>query len=203
MTKVHTRPKSPSAASSTAKAPASSAAVPEEAVIQVATSVPLDTLPEETTDGEETELELDSEELDKGAEEEDEGDPDLSLLETPAQSKKGNAASDDESDTEDEEEEGFLEVFSENCMDCKALIPFKKKAYRECHYSKGNTACPASKVQIVIRIPLETITRNWMRCENEGNYAGIAKLSATLATKPDWYQTRVRDALEEARKKAR
>jgi hypothetical protein len=212
MTKVHTRVKTPVA---TAKAPAAAvkaAPVPttEEPVMQVATTVALDALDTQSADTpEEDEAEADLDLLtapstggeadDDGDSEEDDGDPDLSLLETP-KSKKG-AAADDEAD--DDTEEGFLEVFHENCLDCKALIPFKKKTYRDCHFSKGNTACPASQVQIVIRIPLELITRNWMRAEKEGNYAGISKLSATLATKPDWYQTRVRDALEDARKKGR
>jgi hypothetical protein len=180
--------------------------------MQVATTVALDALDTQSAEGsEEDEADADLELLtapstggedddDKEAEDgDDDADPDLSLLETP-KSKKG-AAADDEAD--EDTEEGFLEVFHENCLDCKALIPFKKKTYRDCHFSKGNTACPASQVQIVIRIPLETITRNWIRAEKEGNYAGIAKLSATLASKPDWYQTRVRDALEDARKKGR
>jgi len=50
-------------------------------------------------------------------------------------------------DTEDKRE--FIEVYCQNCAVCKYLNPDADKKFN-CHYSKGNTECPASELQIVV-----------------------------------------------------
>lgn len=127
----------------------------------------------------------------------DDDDSDLSLLEPdPAQAKTPIVAADD-----DEPEEGFLEVFSENCLQCKSLVPFATKKFKGCHFSAGNKHCPASETQVVIRVPLEEIVPRFIAAERDANFHRLAKLNAKLAEKPEWFQQRVAQALKEARAK--
>lgn len=97
-------------------------------------------------------------------------------------------------------ESGFLQIYRPNCLICKALVPFKKKTFWECHYKKGNTACPAASTKVVVRIPLEQIVPKFLQAEREGDFLRLAKLSATLGKKPDWYRQAVVTAIDEGRK---
>lgn len=128
-------------------------------------------------------------------EDDDDDDSDLSLLEDA--SKKTQVRVEDE----DSPEEGFLQVYSEDCLQCKSLIPFAKKKFKGCHFSAGNKHCPASETQVVIRVPLEEIVPRFMSAERAGDFSRLSKLNAKLAEKPDWFQHRVAMALKEARNK--
>jgi hypothetical protein len=132
--------------------------------------------------------------LDLESDLEDEDEADLSLLQAPTALDSTVTPQDREIPTT-----GFLEVFRPECLECKSLIPFMKKSYKECHYKRGNTACPAASVQVVVRIPLNQIIPRWMMYEKDGDFKGVANMAAHLATKPDWYQQRVKDALTDAR----
>lgn len=112
----------------------------------------------------------------------------------------------DSADTKEAEgpktvEEGFVAIFKPECLECAHLVAFKKKKQRDCHYSKGNKDCPAQSVKIVVRVPLEQIVPQWLTAEETGDFEKIAKMSALLATKPDWYRDRVNSALRESRLK--
>jgi hypothetical protein len=136
----------------------------------------------------EEDLDLSALEDDESVKQEEDEDEDTVLV--PAKPVKAQA---------DEEEHGFLQIHNENCLICKSLIPSMTKTFRSCHFSKGNQACPARLVQIVIRIPLEEIIPRWLAAEREGDYKRIAKMAAHLSTKPEWYQLRVKDELQSAR----
>lgn len=43
-----------------------------------------------------------------------------------------------------------LALYSRNCKKCKHLDPEEKIAYDKCHYTNGNTECPAKEVQISV-----------------------------------------------------
>ena len=168
----------------------------------VATAVPLDQIEEDGGDNNQV-----VEGADEGSEtieakgppatiEDDSDDEDLSLLEDAEDGPIKSVAV-----ASDEPEEGFLEIFSENCLQCSSLVPFAKKKFKACHYSAGNKNCPASNSTIVIRVPLEEIVPRFMSAERARDFHRLSKLSAVLASKPDWYQQRVASALEEARAK--
>ena len=44
----------------------------------------------------------------------------------------------------------YFALYSEKCLTCKHLVEIGKVDNRDCHYSKGNTECPASEVRLVI-----------------------------------------------------
>lgn len=118
-------------------------------------------------------------------------DVDLSMLEGP---------SSDSSDDQEELEEGFLEIDSEKCLTCKSLIPFMTKTYKSCHFTAGNKNCPAAATKIIVKIPLDLIVPKFLSAERNGDFSRLAKLSAVLGDKPDWYQQRVKDALDQERR---
>lgn len=131
-----------------------------------------------------------------GTEDGDDEDPDLSLLEDDSTSSSGGSES---KGLDEEEEEAFMEIHSENCLKCNTLIPNMKKSFKSCHYSAGNKHCPGESVKIVLRIPLEDIVPRFMAAEKAGDFDRLARLAAKLKTKPEWYRQRVADALAEAR----
>ena len=42
-----------------------------------------------------------------------------------------------------------LALYSKNCKVCKYLDPDEKKGFK-CHFSKGNTECPAKEIQFAV-----------------------------------------------------
>ena len=124
-------------------------------------------------------------------------DDDLSLLDDE------EGGSDQTSLTAEEQpEEGFLEIYRNECLECRELVPFAKKSYKRkgCHFTSGNKNCPAESTTIVIRVPLEEIVPRWIAAEKNCDLGRLSRLTAKLAEKPDWYQQRVMQALEKARK---
>jgi hypothetical protein len=43
----------------------------------------------------------------------------------------------------------YLALYSRNCKFCKALDPTEPKQFN-CHFSQGNTQCPASEVRFAV-----------------------------------------------------
>jgi hypothetical protein len=87
-------------------------------------------------------------------------------------------------------------------LQCRELVPFAQKSYKRkgCHFTSGNKNCPAVSMGIVIRVPLEEIIPRWITAEKNRDFNRLSRLTAKLAEKPDWYQQRVAQALEKARK---
>lgn len=42
-----------------------------------------------------------------------------------------------------------LAVYSNKCLKCSHLVDGAKKAFVQCHFTKGNAECPAAEVRIV------------------------------------------------------
>lgn len=96
-------------------------------------------------------------------------------------------------------DEATLLVYKPHCLECSYLVAFATKKFKRCHFSQGNNDCPASGVKILIKIPTERIVKSLLRKEEEQDLAGISEWYAKLATKPDWAQTQILDALKEAK----
>lgn len=47
-------------------------------------------------------------------------------------------------------EKEYLEVYSDRCLRCSHLVDSAAKTFNRCHYSRGNTHCPAKEVGIVV-----------------------------------------------------
>jgi hypothetical protein len=108
---------------------------------------------------------------------------------------------DEEEDDQDDDDQGVVEIYNQKCLGCGHLVAFAEKKYKSCHFTAGNEHCPASSLQIVVRIPVEKIVRSFLTAERMGDSSRLARLYAKLAAKPEWYQNRVNQVLKWARVK--
>lgn len=108
---------------------------------------------------------------------------------------------DNEGVEDEDDDQGIVEIYSQKCLGCGHLVSFAEKKYKSCHFTAGNEHCPASSLQIVVRIPIEKIVRMFLTAERMNDSSRLSRLYAKLALKPDWYQSRVNQALKEARTK--
>jgi hypothetical protein len=107
-------------------------------------------------------------------------------------------------DVDSEIKEAVVSVRKTQCLECKHLVPFATKKYTSCHYSQpNNEECPASSVKIVIKIDTEKIIRLILRLKREEDVEGISNWYAQLASKPQWMQKQILDALSDAEAKIR
>lgn len=106
---------------------------------------------------------------------------------------------DDGLEDEDDQKDDFgtVEIFQEKCLTCSHLVAFAQKSYSKCHFSKGNTQCPAQSLRISVRVPVEQIGRQFKSAKLSNDNARLARLYAKLSTFPDWYQQRVTEYLKE------
>lgn len=122
-----------------------------------------------------------------------------SLVQTMSEDSEDNEGDEDEDEDDDQ---GIVEIYSQKCLGCGHLVSFAEKKYKSCHFTAGNEYCPASSLQIVVRIPIEKIVRMFLTAERMNDSSRLSRLYAKLALKPDWYQSRVNEALKEARAKS-
>jgi hypothetical protein len=92
-----------------------------------------------------------------------------------------------------------LEVYSKDCLRCKALVPWETKTKMSCHHSRGNEHCPALTVQIVTRIPLEKIVPRILQAEANNDTEAIAKFYMNLAKREPWQQEIIHAAIRDNR----
>lgn len=105
-----------------------------------------------------------------------------------------------EADLEDaDSDHAVLQVFKPECLKCGHLVSFAEHRYKSCHFTAGNTMCPAEGILIQIQIPVDSIVRNFIRAEEAGDSKKLSKLYSALATKPSWAQRQITAALASAR----
>ena len=90
-----------------------------------------------------------------------------------AESRNGSDKSpteEDEEEGEEEEEPTIMEIpddekdmviaYSKNCSRCAYLVGWAKEHFDDCHYTNGNTACPAQMIKIVLGFPINKAARS-------------------------------------------
>jgi hypothetical protein len=82
---------------------------------------------------------------------------------------------------------GVLSIFHLKCLNCKHLCPSNTKGnlHTSCHYEfgnkgKGNPACPAGFVKIVVALPYERIAKKLFTAHIEGDSSELASLHNRL-----------------------
>lgn len=103
------------------------------------------------------------------------------------------------SELEDEESDAIVEIFKKKCLECAALVPWKEKTYKSCHFSSGNDHCPAKSIRIQTRIPLEDIVPRFLAAEEQNDTDRLERLYAKLKTWEPWKQETVHQALKAER----
>jgi hypothetical protein len=87
----------------------------------------------------------------------------------------------------------YLALYSKNCKRCKHLDPDEKIAYDDCHYSKGNTQCPASEVQIVVVGAAERAALLLKQARAQGDLVREAKILKAVAKKSQAFQHKFKE----------
>ena len=87
----------------------------------------------------------------------------------------------------------YLALYSRNCKSCKHLDPEEKKAFDDCHFSKGNKHCPAAEVQIAVVGQAERYAEALKRAKAKGDLAREAQIIKAVAKKSRAFQHKFKE----------
>ena len=87
-------------------------------------------------------------------------------------------------------------IYSNNCLKCSHLVDTAVKAYNVCHYSKGNIACPASEVKIVVVGKAISLAEKVKQARSERNIGAEARILTQVALMSSAFQERFYSELE-------
>jgi hypothetical protein len=87
----------------------------------------------------------------------------------------------------------YLALYSRNCKKCSHLDPGEKKAFTECHFSKGNHHCPAQEVQLVVVGKAERYANALKRARAKGDLAREAQIIEAVAKKSLAFQHKFKE----------
>jgi len=74
-----------------------------------------------------------------------------------------------------------LALYSRNCKQCGYLDPEESRLFEKCHFTKGNTECPAQEIQIAVVGEAKRLARQVQRLRASGNLEREAKLLGFVA----------------------
>lgn len=142
----------------------------------------------------------------------------LDELETANQAAAGSTPA-EEDDTEDEAEDVASENFIEkdlfmidraNCMRCLHLFPGAEaiggkvgesfKPHTKCHWSQGNTNCPARRGRIVLGLNIEEITQEYLDALKSNDAGTIMEVMDKIHSRDAVVQKLAFSAIKEASK---
>ena len=99
-------------------------------------------------------------------------------------------------DTTKKPTEAFA-LYSANCMTCRHLSPETgTKSHVKCHFTKGNTQCPAAEVTFVVVGKALKYAKLVRKCRDERNAARESKLMLYVANQTDAFKSKFYDYLE-------
>lgn len=87
----------------------------------------------------------------------------------------------------------YLSLYSENCKKCSALDPDESKLFKSCHYSTGNTQCPASEVQFAVVGKAQRYANALAKARRNGDLAKEAKIIDAVSTKSSAFQHKFKE----------
>lgn len=99
------------------------------------------------------------------------------------ESEHEEADDSDEVEVEEEDVRELVIIDNENCTNCMHFCETGTKNYNKCHFSKGNTNCPAKTTRIIIGIPIGITARAIARATLKGDFNRVAELTTALANK--------------------
>lgn len=89
-----------------------------------------------------------------------------------------------------------LAVYTPKCLRCSHLVDGAKKAFVKCHFSKGNSECPAQEVRIVPVGQALRFARAVMKARNSRDVEKEAELLKVVSAKSKEFQSRFYDFLQ-------
>jgi hypothetical protein len=82
----------------------------------------------------------------------------------------------------------YLALYSEKCKRCGHLDPEAPKKFNNCHFSKGNTECPAQEVQFAVVGEAKRFAAAAKKARKAGNLAMEAEILDTVAKRSPAFQ---------------
>ncbi len=82
----------------------------------------------------------------------------------------------------------YLALYSTKCKRCSHLDPEAPKTFNNCHYSKGNTECPAKEVQIAIVGEAKRYATAAKKARRAGDLAREAEILEAVAKRSAAFQ---------------
>lgn len=77
-----------------------------------------------------------------------------------------------------------LEAFAPGCLNCTHLVPTGSDEYTDCHFSKGNTFCPAQSVKIIFTGRRNTFLNKLKVARATSDSNRVLKILASLEKEP-------------------
>ena len=91
----------------------------------------------------------------------------------------------------------YLALYSTKCKRCKHLDPEATQAFTNCHFSKGNTECPAKEVRIAVVGEAKRYAKAAKKARREGNLAREAEVLDAVAKRSDAFQYKFQEWFRE------
>lgn len=89
-----------------------------------------------------------------------------------------------------------LALYSTKCKSCKHLDEEEAVAYDKCHYTKGNTLCPAQEVRLVIVGEAKRFAKAVIKARAAGDLKREAVILEQVAKRSLPFQHKFREALK-------
>lgn len=78
----------------------------------------------------------------------------------------------------------IVEAYAPGCLDCSHLVPTGANEYSDCHYSNGNTFCPAQSIKILFTGRRNVFLNKLKSARATGDSNRVLKILATLEKEP-------------------
>lgn len=89
----------------------------------------------------------------------------------------------------------YLALYSSRCKTCGFLDPEETKKWTACHFSKGNTECPAKEVQFVIVGEARRYAQAVAKARKTGDLTKEVKLLEVVGKRSAGFQQKFKEWL--------
>lgn len=86
-----------------------------------------------------------------------------------------------------------LALYSRNCKTCKHLDPEEEKVFEKCHFSKGNTECPAQEIRFAIVGEAKRFATALQKAKKQKDLAKEVKILEAVAKRSAAFQHKFRE----------
>jgi hypothetical protein len=90
----------------------------------------------------------------------------------------------------------YLALYSAKCKRCKHLDPEESKAYTKCHFTSGNTECPAQEVQFAIVGEVKRFATAIKKARAAGDLDREVAILNEVARRPVAFQHKFRESIQ-------
>jgi hypothetical protein len=87
----------------------------------------------------------------------------------------------------------YLALYSPNCKNCGYLDGDEKRKFEKCHYTNGNTECPAKEVQFAVVGEAKRFANAFKRARQSGDLNKQAEILEAVAKRSLAFQHKFKD----------